>query len=369
MTVHASKGLEFPIVFLVNLTRGTGGVPPPLRVVAGDSGDEPIVGVARYEPGATEAEQVREREESKRLMYVAVTRARERLYLSAAAQRQGRIVAGPGSLAHVCPPTLIEAMNGAMTGPAAHTESGPDPQLTWQGAGHAHRLRVCAAALAVDIEPPLAEAVLVSEDVPQSLRPLGTQSRVQRGRVTDLASGSRPGAQASHDGPVLDADLVIGRAVHRLLAHADALAREAWLRARVIADLDPDEHLVIPDADTFARDVVALVKGVWQDTSLRQALASPAARFEVPIVFRHEEAGVVRLVRGTMDCLVPDGTGLLVLEFKTGRPQPAHRRQLALYVDAVRAMRPGTAVSGQLVYATRPEWPRPMTTGRLPFDA
>ncbi len=99
MTVHASKGLEFPIVFLVNLTRGTGGVPPPLRVVAGDSGDEPIVGVARYEPGATEAEQVREREESKRLMYVAVTRARERLYLSAAAQRQGRIVAGPGSLA------------------------------------------------------------------------------------------------------------------------------------------------------------------------------------------------------------------------------------------------------------------------------
>ncbi len=133
-----------------------------------------------------------------------------------------------------------------------------------------------------------------------------------------------------------------------------SLTRRA-LRARVIADLDPDEHLVIPDADAFAGDVVALVKGVWQDASLRQALASPAARFEVPIVFRHEEAGTVRLVRGTMDCLVPDGEGLLVLEFKTGRPQPAHRRQLALYVDAVRAMRPGTPVSGQLVYATRPE--------------
>ena len=125
MTVHASKGLEFPIVFLVNLTRGTGGVPPPLRVVAGDSGDEPIVGVARYEPGATEAEQVREREESKRLMYVAVTRARERLYLSAAAQRQGRIVAGPGSLASVCPPTLIEAMTGALAGLRPARRAGP----------------------------------------------------------------------------------------------------------------------------------------------------------------------------------------------------------------------------------------------------
>ena len=98
------------------------------------------------------------------------------------------------------------------------------------------------------------------------------------------------------------------------------VAHEASLRARVIADLDPDEHLVIPDADAFARDVVALVQGVWQDTSLRQALASPAARFEVPIVFRHEEAGMVRLVRGTMDCLVPDDAGAARPRVQDGSP-------------------------------------------------
>ena len=84
-----------------------------------------------------------------------------------------------------------------------------------------------------------------------------------------------------------------------------------------------------------------LVRGVWRDETLRRLLASPAARFEVPIVFRHEEAGTARLVRGTVDCLVPDGDRMLVLEFKTGRAQPAHRRQLALYVDAVRDMLPG----------------------------
>ena len=38
MTVHASKGLEFRVVFLVELARGTGGAPPPIRVIA-DRGD------------------------------------------------------------------------------------------------------------------------------------------------------------------------------------------------------------------------------------------------------------------------------------------------------------------------------------------
>ena len=64
----------------------------------------------------------------------------------------------------------------------------------------------------------------------------------------------------------------------------------------------------------------------------------------------------------------PDGERLLVLEFKTGQPQSSHRRQLALYVDAVRAMMPGTTVEGHLVYATPAPAQRPMTTPRLPFE-
>src|SRR4029453_6589114 len=31
MTIHAAKGLEFPVVFVVNLSRGTGGGRAPIR--------------------------------------------------------------------------------------------------------------------------------------------------------------------------------------------------------------------------------------------------------------------------------------------------------------------------------------------------
>ncbi len=93
MTVHESKGLEFPVVILCDL--GSAGR-PPLRRFLYDAGDGTVIfrqkdnearGLketpgksARFEE-LEEEEKEAEAQESKRLLYVALTRARERLIL------------------------------------------------------------------------------------------------------------------------------------------------------------------------------------------------------------------------------------------------------------------------------------------------
>jgi ATP-dependent exoDNAse (exonuclease V) beta subunit len=89
MTVHSAKGLEFPVVFVAALHKGVETSPPPLAF------ERQIgLGVRWRNPARREEKddlfqhelrkerQKREAEESSRLLYVAMTRAEERLILS-----------------------------------------------------------------------------------------------------------------------------------------------------------------------------------------------------------------------------------------------------------------------------------------------
>jgi ATP-dependent helicase/nuclease subunit A len=128
MTVHASKGLEFPIVFVVNLAKGASGPPRPVRVIVDGStpgdGDETSVSIGPFVSEMDEADRDRERHETRRLLYVATTRARDRLYLSSAL-KDGEMVPGRGSLGEILPRSIKELIAKApyVTGPVAWTSA------------------------------------------------------------------------------------------------------------------------------------------------------------------------------------------------------------------------------------------------------
>ncbi|MGL5086573.1 MAG: DNA helicase PcrA [Clostridium sp.] len=94
MTVHSAKGLEFPVVFLVGMENG-------------------------IFPGNSSFEKISEMEESRRLCYVAITRAKETLYITSAEVRRvfGRTVAYPQSdfIAEI-KTDLKEYINGKASG-------------------------------------------------------------------------------------------------------------------------------------------------------------------------------------------------------------------------------------------------------------
>ena len=146
MTVHAAKGLEFPVVFVVNLARGASGPPKPVRITGDD------VSIGPFVSDTDDEEKLREREETKRLMYVALTRARDRLYL-ASLIKNGVLIPGRGSLADVLPESVRALFNQAAAAGAG--------TVAWSAAsGRTFELRVCADSR--DERPRVPSAVVSS---------------------------------------------------------------------------------------------------------------------------------------------------------------------------------------------------------------
>ena len=346
MTVHAAKGLEFPVVFLVELARGAGGPPPPVRVVADRGDGEPSVSVAPFRSAADRDRRDRELEESKRLLYVAATRARDRLYLSATLTG-GTIEPGAGSLAAVMPPALLaELAAGAAAGGRA----------TWTGpSGRAHDLAVVGPETAgVPFRPPRSP-VPADPDRLGPWRPAGGPPRVA---VTALAAGAAAAGAAAGGGPARSrgVDRVVGRLVHRLLRDdaegAGRVSDDAEAVDRAVAAMEREER-----ARADHRALADEAAGVYRRAVRRPDVAAfleGDCLFEVPFTLRREgadgDAGPV-FVRGAIDCLRrrPDGR-VMVVELKTGAVRSEHETQLALYLEAARALFPGRPVDGRVLY-------------------
>ncbi|MEX2444437.1 MAG: UvrD-helicase domain-containing protein [Alkalispirochaeta sp.] len=95
MTIHKSKGLEFPVVFVSGMGGGVGNHQQILRedselglTVRLPDREPGGGGVNVFEEHARQEEELQEQAELRRIMYVAMTRAEERLYLTAAVGRR-----------------------------------------------------------------------------------------------------------------------------------------------------------------------------------------------------------------------------------------------------------------------------------------
>jgi ATP-dependent helicase/nuclease subunit A len=165
MTVHAAKGLEFPIVFVVNLAKGASGFPRPVRV----SGEE--VSVGPFVSDSDDEERFREREETKRLMYVALTRARDRLYVGTVL-KQGAFAIGRGSLGDVLPEPFRALFVRAAQEPGDSVE--------WTApSGRSYAFRICR-----DLPPKGGSYRIEREGGSDFFEPLRDPDAVERVSVT-----------------------------------------------------------------------------------------------------------------------------------------------------------------------------------------
>jgi ATP-dependent helicase/nuclease subunit A len=319
-----------------------------VRVITGGSdeaGNEELsVTVGPFQSDTDEAERERERHETRRLLYVALTRARDRLYLSTTLKK-GVVAAGRGSLAEVLPDSLKALFAHAATGFAEVDTVG------WTGAsGHEYVWRLCRAVetAGADHDHGLAPAI-DGERAADDFDALAASGppRVAATALARRITIDEP-AEASRS------ERVLGVLIHRLFEIGDRLRASAGIPAVLTVAtraLALEDVAVAHDGEAVVSAAVAAWTRASEREDVAAALSGISRIYEVPFSMVEEEDDARSIVRGTIDCLVCKAEGRdAVVELKTGRPASAHARQLELYVRAARALLPGAAVEGILLY-------------------
>lgn len=347
MTMHAAKGLEFPIVFLVNLQVPGRGRSGGISVIERGPGGDPEVAFTSTD--GTRLEDQRDAEELRRLLYVGVTRARDRLYLAAELDHRGQVRKGARSLASLLPASLLAAYAQAATTPDVE-------RVTWQTPGGQFAFRVCRPAPSSAPSRPLEEASGELDVAWLTPAQVGSVAATEIGAGPDFIPSLGPASfrEELRPGPQL-----LGTLVHRLfqLRLAADLPPEALYR-RAAEALRPHERVDVSDVDALARDAGNLYARLRERPEVAVLTADSTLQgrgaqvfYEVPFSFATNNREGMTL-RGVVDCLIVPAEGPpVILEFKTGRPQPEHRLQVERYAEAMGRILAVNHVETKILYA------------------
>ncbi|KQY89665.1 double-strand break repair helicase AddA [Brevundimonas sp. Root1423] len=348
MTVHGAKGLEAPIVILPDTTSRAKPQGPTLMPSATDDGEEGegwlmCPGSARDDcpasKAAREARVARTDAETLRLLYVALTRARDRLVIMGRATRRPEEGFEAGSWWSVIAETFRrlgddEPLNIRDIGDGV-LRFGVDPEMLAAGA---------IARPAPTTVPSWARTPPAPDNAARFASPSKMEETTRIPAPSPLATTAGPGAPL---GRFRRGDLI-----HRLLERlpditpadrADA-ARRILSRER---DLD----------DAARAEMIDAAFRVLNDARFAPVFG-PGSRPEVALT------GSVRDVpiSGRMDRLVVTPDRVLVVDYKTNRPapdriedaDPAYVLQMAVYASVLARLYPDRPVEAALVWTDGP---------------
>lgn len=329
LTIHAAKGLEAAVVFLADAAapsraeRGHRSIVrwpaeaarPGHFLLCARAGEADRMCAELLDAEAREA-----RREQANLLYVAVTRAKQRLFISGCASKRGSDLGWYGSIAA----RLGEADVLCREGWRSETGTPAAPA------------RTSAPPAAPALRPPAAGL-----SAPLALGPLDTE--IAPSRSADIIA----------DGGGDDQARARGVAIHRLLQRLCAgAADDLMLLRQVCAEL----NLNPKDPETTgwlaeARRVIAH-PGLrdWFDPARYERALN-----EVPICYEQEG----RVVYGVMDRVVITAESCIVIDYKThhqaadgnlGGLAAPYREQMRLYAEGARRLWPGKRIQTYLLF-------------------
>jgi ATP-dependent helicase/nuclease subunit A len=342
MTVHGAKGLEAKNVILIDhtTTRPEGAHPPRLLTVpidGGPPGSTALVWAAAQAKDAGPMGDARTkaldaaRDEYRRLLYVGLTRAADRLLVCGA---KG-VNRAPKGCWHDLVLTALQPLSEEVSnddGKVWHFRKGVPVN------GERSREAKQHATL-----PAWLTSTASSSPTPKMLRPSDATDDEPRHFA---GGGEREAARLR------------GLLVHRLLQSLPDVAAERRRKAAEGYLARAGRELQSADRARLAEKVMRVI----DDGRFRELFAS-SSRAEVPIVGKLSNGREMVAISGQVDRLSVTQAAVLIGDFKTNREpprriedvSPAYIRQLALYRGLLRTLYPDRPVRAALIWTEVPD--------------